>query len=316
MKTLITCLCLLGIVLGCSAQITAHQPKIMVIPSDALMNKLGYLSRIENHGVTDYVPDYRRALVENTDLKNAISKIGELFSDRGFDLYDLEKELQDIQQESVEDMALESRNGMGVESSLFDMVMNRVRPDIILELTYEIKSENALTRKIIFDIQAKDAFTKKQVGAASGIGPATTETLLVSLLTEAIFTHIGNLQSQMQQHFDDISKNGRLIYVRVQTFSDADVTMEDEFDDTELGEIIMNWVKKNSVNYAARITKNTANEVRMEARIPLYDDEGIPMSANEFAQQLSRYLKNSYGVRTRNATQGLGDARLVIREVK
>lgn len=316
MKKIIICLCVLVSALGCMAQISAHQPKIMVIPSDALMNKLGYLQKIENQGVTDYVPDYRRALIENTDLKNAISKIGELFSDRGFDLYDLEKELKDIQQESVEDMALESKNGMGVESSLFDLVLNRVRPDIILELTYEMSSQNALTRQIVFDIQAKDAFTKKQVGAASGTGPATTETVPFKILTEAILTHVGNLQSQMQQYFDDISKNGRLIYVRVQTFQDAGVNMEDEFNDLELGEIIMDWVKKNAVNYAARITKNTVNEVRMEARIPLYDKEGIPMSAIEFAQQMSKFLKNSYGIKTRNVTQGLGDARLVIREVK
>ncbi len=316
MKKLIICLLLLLPTLGSMAQIRAIQPKIMVIPSEALMKNLGYLKQIENQGMTDYVPDYRRAFIENTDLKNAISKIGGLFSDRGFNLVDLEQELKSIQQTNVEDMALESRNGMGVENSLYDMVLNRARPDIILELTYEMKSLGGPMRRIMFDIQAKDAFTNEQVGEASDLGPATTETLFSSILKEAVITHVGNLQSQMQQHFDNISQNGRLIYVRVQIFSDADVTMEDEFDDDELGEIIKRWVKKHAVNYAARITKNSRNEIRMEARIPLYDDEGIPISADEFADQLKSYLRKNYGIKTQNVTQGLGDAHLVIKEVK
>ena len=296
-------------------QIAPVQPSIMVIPSETQMDKLGCLSRINNQGVTIYNPDYRRAFIEDSDLKHVISKIGELFSDRGFNLKDLDYELRAIQQENAEDMALESRNGAGVSSSVLDNVLANARPDIILELTYEIKSVGGPMRFMYFDIQAKDAYTREQVGAASGPGPNTMETSVVKLAIEAINTHVGNLQSQMQSYFDGISANGRMIYARIQVFDDAGFDLEEEFGDNEdeLGDIISHWMKKNSMNYSSRITKNTRNEIRFTVRIPLYDEEGLPMSAYEFSKQCASYLKSRYGIKSTNMTQGIGDARLVIK---
>ena len=308
---LLTLLISLPFVLVSQPKVT--QPTVMVVPSDALMNKLGYLQRVTDNGVTSYIPDYRRAFVENTDLVHVISKIGELFSDRGFNLKDLDYELRQIQQESVEDMALESKNGGEVASSLLDMVLNNVRPDIVLELTYELKNAGGPMHSFFFDIQAKDAYTREQVGAASGAGPNTTETLLIRMAGEAVVNHIDNLQSQMQNYFDDISAHGRKIYARVQIFDDAGFDFEDELGDDELGEELTAWMKRHSLDNTARITKNTPNEMRYTLRIPLFDQEGMPMSAYEFAEEIAGFLKSTYGIRTRKMTQGIGDARLVIR---
>ncbi len=298
---------------GMVAQSKANQPTVMVIPSDVLMNKLGYMGKVNDNGVASYIPDYRQAFVENADLGYAVSKIGELFSDRGFNLVDLNRELQRIQQENAEDMAIESKGGAGVSTSLYDKVLQNVRPDIILELTYELKSAGGPLRCLYFDIVAKDAYTSEQVGAASGAGPNTTETVLVRLIVEAVITHVGNLQSQMQQYFDDISANGRKIFARIQIFEDAGFDFEDELGSDELGEELTAWMKRASLGNSARITRNTPNEMRYSLRIPLFDKEGMPMSAYEFAEEVASFLKTKYGIRTRKATQGLGDARLVIR---
>lgn len=295
-----------------AAQPQANQPTIMVIPSRGLMEKLGYLQRETNNGVTDYISDYNRAFVENTDLGHVISKIGELFSDRGFNLKSLDFELRQIQQESVEDMALESKGNGEVASSLLDQVLNNARPDIILELTYELKKDGFMN-SLYFDIQALDAYTREQVAAASGAGPNTTETVLIKLAIEAVHNHIDNLQSQMQNYFNDISANGRKIYARVQIFDDAGFDFEDEFGNEELGEVLTVWMKHHSKNNSSRITKNTPNEMRYSLRIPLFDQEGLPMSAYEFAEEIASFLKTTYGIRTRKMTQGIGDARLVIR---
>ena len=288
----------------------------MVIPSEALMNRLGYLQQVNNQGVTNYIPDYRRAFVENSDLGHVISKIGELFSDRGFNLIDLDYQLRRIQQEQAEDMAMTSKGGAEISSSLYDMVLQSTRPDIVLELNYEVKEAGGPMHLFYFDIQAKDAYTYEQIGAASGAGPNTTETVLIKMAIEAVITHIDNLQSQMQQYFDDISAHGRKIFVRVQIFDDAGFDFEDELGNDELGEEISVWMKKESLNGSSRITHNTPNEMRFSLRIPLFDKDGQPMSAYEFAEQLAQFLKTRYGIRTRKATQGLGDARLIIRGKK
>ena len=295
------------------SQPKAIQPTIMVIPSDGLMNKLGYLEQVTDNGITSYIADYRRAFVEQTDLVHVVSKIGELFSDRGFNLKDLDYELRQLQQESLEDMTLESKGGAEISTSLLDMVLNNARPDIVLELTYEVKQVGGPLHCFYFDIQAKDAYTREQVAAASGAGPNTTENVLIRMAVEAVVNHIDNLQSQMQQYFDDISANGRKIYARVQIFEDAGFDFEDDFGDDELGEALSAWIKRNSLNNSSRITKNTPNEMRYTLRIPLFDKEGMPMSAYEFAEEMSSYLKTTFGIRTRKMTQGIGDARLIIR---
>ena len=300
------------------AQTAPLQPTIMVIPSEVQMNKMGFLKSVDNHGVTEYIPDYRKAFVENTDLRYVISKIGELFSDRGFHLKDLDYELRATQQENAMDIAYESRDGGGVASSLLDQVLNSARPDIILELTYEVKSVGGPMHCLYFDIQAKDAYTREQVAAASGAGPNTTETLTVKMAEEAVLTHIGNLQSQMQNYFNDISANGRKIFARIQVYEDAGVDLEDEFgtDDEELGDLLSQWMKKNSVNHASRVTKNTRNEIRFSVRIPLFDEEGLPISAYEFSKKCANYLKKNFGIRSQNMTQGLGDAHIIIKNKK
>lgn len=312
MKTIRLILTLLVCLPVCLVAQQATQPTIMVIPSRGLMDQLGYLQKETNNGVTDYVPDYNSAFVKNTDLVHVISKIGELFTDRGFNLKSLDYELRQIQQESTEDMTLESKGGGEVATSLLDMVLNNARPDIILELTYELKKDGFMNA-LYFDIQALDAYTREQVGAASGLGPKTTETIIVKLATEAVHNHIDNLQSQMQMYFNDISANGRKIYARVQVFDDAGFDFEDELGNDELGEELTLWMKRHSLNNTARITKNTPNEMRYSLRIPLFDKSGMPMSAYEFAGEMADFLKTTYGIRTRKMTQGIGDARLVIR---
>jgi hypothetical protein len=298
-------------------QVRATQPTIIVVPSDKLMNELGYLSFVDNQGVEVPVPDYRRAIIQDDNLKQVISKIGELFSDRGFPLVDLEATLRTIQEERADDLGWTSREGAGVAKSPIDEILARAKPDIRLDLDYEVNRGSGPFRYIEFNIQAIDAYSRKQVGAAGGKGPNTTETADYALLEEAVLSHIQNLQTQMQAHFDDQRSNGREIYMRVQVFSDSDIDLEEEFDDYELNEIIDDWMKRNTVNGTYNQVKLTENEVRYaQVRIPLFDEEGYKMDAGDFAKDLRRYLSKNYDISIKNVTQRLGDGHLIIRGLK
>jgi hypothetical protein len=302
------------------AQTRPTQPKIMVVPSNALMNSLGYMETLNNQGTTIYKPDYNRAFTENSDLKQVISKIGELFSERGFPLMDLEQWLNSIQQEKSEDILLASQDGGELGLSPLDEVLYRAKPDIYLDLDYDLKVLGGPMRAISFNLQAKDAYTNKQIGAASGIGPNTTERLVLKLLEEAVLAHVNNLQTQMQSYFESISSNGREIFVRVQVFDDAGFDLDEELgsDEEELSEIIADWLKNNAVNNSSRLVKQTENEVRFDVRIPLYDIAfgDAPMGAYDYARKLSKYLRKTYNIKTKNITQSLGDSRLIIKGLK
>lgn len=301
------------------SQIRPTQPRIMLIPSNALMNNLGFMNTVNNQGTTIYQADYLRAFTENSDLKQVISKIGELFSERGMSLVDMESWLNSIQQERTEDLLIASQGGE-IAISPMDELLYRAKPDIYIELTYDIKEAGGPMHAVSFNLQAKDAYTQQQIGAASGIGPNSTENILVKLLQEAVLSHVNNLQSQMQMHFEAISQNGRTIFVRVQVLDNAGFDLEEEFgeDENELGEIIADWLKLNAVNYASRLTKQSENEIRFDVHIPLYDAEfgDTPMGAYEYSRKISSYLKKEFGIKTKNMTQSLGDAKLIIKGQK
>jgi len=296
------------------AQIRPTQPTIMVIPSDALMMQFNCFKYIDNQGVKTPYPDYTAVFAEHPELKQVISKIGELFSDKGFALQDMEASLKQIRDEEAEDAATQSKDGGEVAQSALDKVLIRAKPDIKLELTYTIAKAGGPFRTVTFNIQAIDAYSNKQVGSASGTGPNSTETVDARLLEEAILTHINNLQSQMQTHFEDLNKNGREVFVRVQVFDDTGFDLEEEFDDKELNEHITDWMKKNTVNGTYRQTKLTENEIRFSnVRIPMFNTEGYAITASDFARQLISYLKTTYKVKSKNVSQGIGDIRIVLK---
>jgi hypothetical protein len=297
-----------------NAQVRPTQPTVMVIPSDALLKELNCFKYIDNQGVKTPFPDYTSVFIEHPELKQVISKIGELFSDQGFALQDMEAALKQIRDEEAEDAVLQSRDGGDIAQSALDKVLIRAKPDIKLELTYSITPAGGPFRTVTFNIQAIDAYSNKQIASASGTGPNSTETIDSRLLEEAVLTYINNLQSQMQAHFDDLNKNGREVFVRVQVFEDAGFDLEEEFDDQELNEQITDWMKKNTVNGTYRQAKLTENEIRFSnVRIPMFNTEGYAITASDFARELISYLKTTFKVKSKNISQGIGDIRIVLK---
>ena len=54
----------------------------MVVPMDNWMLENGYMNTYNTMGKNVSYPDYRKATMESSDLINAISKVGELMSER------------------------------------------------------------------------------------------------------------------------------------------------------------------------------------------------------------------------------------------
>ena len=67
----------------------AKKPTIMVVPADVWCSENGYMTTYDNQGDEVSVPDYEKAMQNDMDLVNAITKIGELMAERGLPLKDL-----------------------------------------------------------------------------------------------------------------------------------------------------------------------------------------------------------------------------------
>jgi len=270
---------------------TPVQPTIMIFPSDGLVEKLGHLKRVEVTGRMRTYQDYEQLFIKEGELRFAISQIQERFADRGFPLKDLEYTLKGLNTQEAFD-AVEN-----IEMDLKDILLREARPDIYLDLDYG-HSGSGLQKTLIFSIRALDAYTKKAVASASNPGVANIQSNLAILLAEQVEKNMNNFQTLMQAHFDDIKVNGRIITLRIgaEERSGLQDFRRDRCGELPLNHTIREYVKRNTVNSAFTPGRVGVKEIFYEqVRIPLYDPNGFPMDASEWAYRLAEYLSGTCG---------------------
>ena len=316
MKSLIVlCLLLLCGSLNLNAQ--AKKPTIMVIPADVWCANNGYMQSYETQGVKTDVPDYKAALQNDMDLVNVITKIGELMAERGFPLKDLSSTIRSMEQSSAEnEMLTSSTSGAMLAETPYEKVVNRAKADILVEVTWKI-NETGPRRSVTYTLRGLDAYTNKQVAAATGTGDPSLAAETPVLLEEAVLNNMDNFTSQLQAHFDDLMTNGREVTLEVLVFDNGSgLNLESEFDGEMLTDIIDNWMYDNTQEHRYNLSDATENHMLLEqVRIPLYTDRGRPMAPRAFANNRRRFLRAApYSVECKLLTKGLGKAILVVGE--
>lgn len=293
----------------------AKKPTIMVIPGDTWCSQNGYMSKYDMQGRTVSVPDYERALQEDMDLINVITKIGELMSERGFPLKDMASSIRSINQSSVEDeMTVNSGSGSTLAETPLDKLLNRAKADILVELSWKINNVGP-KRSVTYTLRGIDAYTNKQIAAAQGTGAQSYTAETPILLEEAVIEYMDNFSDQLQNHFEDLLTNGREITLNIRMFDNGSgKTLDDEYGDSELSEVIDDWIAQNTVNHRYNLTDATESVMHFEqVRIPLYRQNGMPMDTRHFATELRKNLsKAPYQLKAKVLTKGLGHADLII----
>lgn len=315
MKKSIFTLALALVALVASAQI--KKPELMVIPSDVWCINNGYYTEIENMGTITKLPNYKQALQENMGLKLAIAKINDLMAERQFPLQSLEQTIKNLEQRRMEDNMTTSKAGNELAESPLDEIARTAKCDIILELSWDVKDfgpKHALS----YILEARDAYTAKSIGAASGTGAQSFSADVDVLLEEAIVANMDNFNNRLMDHFTEMQTIGREISLDIKVFANnaAGVDLETEFDGDELIDIINNWLQLNTIQgrfsmpYAS---ENVANFTQV--RIPVYDERGRAIDANGFAKSLAKYLKKApYNIPCKVLVKGLGRAVIILGE--
>lgn len=295
----------------------AKKPTIMVIPADVWCNANGYMMTFDNQGVTTRIPDYHRAVQENIDLVNTITKVGALMAERGLPLKDFASTIRSINQSAAEnEMTISHTSGAAISETPLDRLLNRAKADIIVELLWSINTigpKNSVT----YTLRGIDAYTNKQIAATQGTGAPSFSTEIPILIEEAVVQHMDNFIAQLQTHFDDLLANGREVGLEIRLFDTSDgCTLNDEINGEEIADIIDNWVAQNTVAHRYSLTDATDDMMTFEqVRIPLYRNNGMPMDTRHFANELRKYLKAApYNLTAKVITKGLGKAVVVIGE--
>lgn len=298
-----------------SAQI--KKPELMVIPSDVWCITNGYYTEVENMGMTTKVPNYKQALQENMGLKLAIAKLNDLMAERQFPLQSLEQTIKNLEQRRMEDNLTTSKAGNELAESPLDEVARMAKCDIILELSWEMKDFGP-KHSLAYILEARDAYTGKSIGAASGTGAPSLSADVDVLLEEAIVANMDNFNNRLMDHFQEMQTIGREIILDIKVFANnaAGVDLETEYDGVELVDIIENWLQLNTVQgrFSRQYSsENVANFTQV--RIPVYDDRGRAIDANGFAKQLSKMLKGEpYKIQNKVLVKGLGRAVIILGE--
>jgi len=294
----------------------AKKPTIMVVPSDVWCTQNNFITKFDNQGTEERIPDYKRALQTDPNLLLVISKINTMMTERGFPLKNLETVLKDIDRQRAEDNMTSSKtSGASLAESPLDILKNTARSDIIMQLTYTINTQGP-KKYVTFILQGLDAYTDKQIAGAQGSGQPSFSADPPILLEEAVLSHIDNFNAQLQAHFDDLLSNGREVTVRIRVFSGSPVDLSQEYNGTELAEIIDNWMAKNTMNGRYSNSDGSENFILFEqVRIPLYTQTGKAMDTRQFVTELKKFLNAApYNITCKVMVQGLGRATLVIGE--
>lgn len=289
----------------------AKKPTIMVVPSDVWCNQHGYVTEYDNMGTKTTVSDYKTALQKDANLLLAISKIGEMMAERGFPLKDLGSSLKSLETDAAEESVMATDQG-GIAESPIDKLRKVAKADIWMQLTWTISSIGP-KKSLTFNLQGLDAYTDKQIAAASGTGKPSFSVELPVLLEEAIISHIEQFNNQLQTYFDDLFENGREVSLECKRTKDSDVDFETEFDGNELSVCIEDWLASNTVQGRFSTSDVSENRVKFEqVRIPLALENGRALDTRTWARSLQKELKTKYKIKAKLTTKGLGQAYITV----
>jgi hypothetical protein len=291
----------------------AKKPSIMIVPMDNWMQENGFMTKINSMGEEISYPDYRKATLENSDLINVISKVGELMSERGFPTKDLEASLKSIEAQQAEDAMLSSNSGADISESPIDRLKKVAKADIWMQVNWKVITKGP-KKKVDFTIRGIDAYTNNQIATSSGTGEFAMGVEPVELLREAILANLDLFNGQLLSHFDDMFENGRVISFRIKVWDDWDYDLEtEEFGNEELGILIEDWMGDNTVNN--KFSTVDATESMMffdQVRIPLFNEKGRAIDARRWGNGLRKYLRTEFEIESKLMSQGLGQVQLIL----
>ncbi len=206
-------------------------------------------------------------------------------------------------------------SGAQLEKSSIDELNMQVKADIILYVDWEIIQVGP-KHKVNYMLDAIDAYTDKQVaGIPQGTGMPCFSTDAGALIEEAVVANMDGFVSRLQSHFQDCVDYGREITLEIGVFESSPTNLETEFGGDELSEIINDWVAENTVNHQFNTAETSETTMLFtNTRIPMSKENGTPLDARGFAQELRKHLRSKYQIESKVYDSKLGYAQLTIGE--
>ena len=288
-------------------------PTVMFMPDKTWCNANNYVERSERNGKTRITEKYDEAFL-NSDLKNVVVQLNGLMKDNGLPVkdYGATSEIDDEEEMEEEAYNDDTQSGGTMDMTNYEALMNKLRPDIIIKIGWDV-NKVGFNYTMSYRLEAIDSYSGKSIAQVTAETPTMKTTVPVAAaLKNAATEHMGAFIGRLQEHFDDLQTNGREITVTCRIGNNGSgINFNSEYDGKELSTIISDWMNDNTVNHVYSTRNSSRNRISFEqVRIPFKDSAGRVMQAKEFVDQLKRYLRSNYNLKSENTTKGLGAGRL------
>lgn len=293
----------------------AKKPTIMILPSDNWCNQRYFMTNFSDQGNMVKVPNYQQAFLEDTELGQVISRVGQVLTEQGYSLKDAEQEIKSMSIKTAEDNVTTSKkSGASLVESPLDQLKRRVKSDVIIQLWWQVNC-TGIGNSASFTLEAFDAYTNKRIATSTGTTKPSSDIIPI-LLAKAVKDNIKPFDNQMDKWFADQSKRGREISLTIRCWDSWDKDLEEEYNGEELTDCIQNWLQKNCVNGTFNLSDGTESFAQFEqVRIPLFDDKGKAIDARAFATKLRKYLQQPpFSITSKVMVRGLGEAIVILGE--
>lgn len=288
-------------------------PTVMFMPDKTWCNANNYVERSERNGKTRITEKYDEAFL-NSDLKNVVVQLNGLMKDNGLPVkdYGATSEIDDEEEMEEEAYNDDTQSGGTMDMTNYEALMNKLRPDIVIKIGWDV-NKVGFNYTMSYRLEAIDSYSGKSIAQVTAETPTMKTTVPVAAaLKNAATEHMGAFIGRLQEHFDDLQTNGREITVACRIGNNGSgINFNSEYDGKELSTIISDWMNDNTVNHVYSTRNSSRNRISFEqVRIPFKDSAGRVMQAKEFVDQLKRYLRSNYNLKSENTTKGLGAGRL------
>lgn len=289
----------------------ATLPTIMLRPGEAWCKANGYYKTVDNQGITKVIIDEESAL-NNMKMLQSITELEAILKDEGFKTANLRSQTEAIDEFAAEEMLMTDEYGNGMEKDALDLARERAKADIYLYINWEIETTGP-KKQLSYTLVGKDAYTQDDVCSVTGIGEPSISASEAILLREAVIGKLPEMKDRLANYMASILENGRAVRLKISKSTASTVHLETTVQGGTLDRVIYKWILANAVQHRAEKISSTRNQANYTANIALYDNDGLPMSAEDFLWQLSDYLAASpYNISTTVKMQGLGQAILWI----
>ena len=285
------------------------KPLLMVVPADVYCQEMGYVQKWKDeNGKEQTIINYDVFGREDArDLRLVIAALNDIFKNKGFETQSLEFLIKSMKQEDQENALVGDDYGLegSIAESPIDRIKRTANVDFIVDLDFEVM-EKGMARYITFNMRAVDVSANaREIAHAHGDGKPSNSATVNTLLEEAVLNHMDLFCKKLQDEFENMSKNGRPITVKIKkTDASGHDLLRDTYDyegeQATLGDVIYYWLQDNTVdgNPTRTITPNvlTFNQVM----IPL-TKEGRRgaiqrVDTQSYLTGLQTFLRNNYGI--------------------